>query len=65
MDGTVMWTDSLPDEIIQLLVDQQFGHYFEHSAHDNDQIKNNLPMNYTEYTAHDTVWTWDEDGEEE
>jgi predicted transcriptional regulator len=65
MDGTVMWTDSLPDEVIELLVEQIHGYYFEYSTHDNDQVKNNLQMNYTEYTAHDTVWTWDEVGEEE
>lgn len=65
MDGTVMWTDSLPDEVIELMTEQIYGHWFECGFYEYEHIKNNLKMHFTEYIAHGTVWTWDEVGEDE
>lgn len=61
MDGIRTWTDALPDEVIELLVRQIFGEYFEYGAHDTLDIQNNLQYNYTEYVEHGSVWTWDEE----
>ncbi len=62
MDGQLpTWTDALPDEVIELLVEQIFGHYFDYSAHDTLEIQNNLQYNYTEFVEHGTCWTWDEE----
>jgi hypothetical protein len=61
MDGNELWTDELSDDVIALLVEQIFGEYFEYSAHDTDQCKNNLHMNYCEYSELGLTWTWDEE----
>jgi len=65
MDRTVMWTDSLPDEVIELMTEQIYGHWYEFRLYNDGHINNNLEMHYTEYLEHGTVWTWDEVGEDE
>jgi len=56
-----LWTDLLPDEVIEMLVTQIYGHYFEHSAYDTPNCKNNLHSNYTEIPELGTCWTWEEE----
>jgi hypothetical protein len=63
MDGLSTWTDGLTDEVIQLLVEQQFGEYFEFSIYDTETCKNGLKQMYTEDVAHGHVWTWEDEEE--
>jgi len=56
MDGNELWTDQLPDEVIEIMVEQIFGEYFEHGLGDNNMIHH-----YTEYIEHGSCWTWDDE----
>lgn len=64
MDGTITWTDTLPDEVIQLMVEQIHGEYYEAYVYNTEECTNNLDMHYTEFD-HRTVWTWDEEDDEQ
>ena len=50
------WTDELPEEIIEVMVAQIFGEYFEHSVY-----ANGMKHHFTEYEEHGSCWTWEEE----